>query len=87
MNLKHQEAAAFTSAGIHIPDHVLVYGHLLLVKKDRIITSEFCSRATKRNNSCVVYESTRTSGVTCGILRKLVILKDSNESVVCYGLL
>ena len=77
----------FANAGIHLPDHVFVYRHLLLTKEDRLITSESCSRATKRNNSCVVYKSARRSGVTCGILKKLVMLMDSNETEVCYGLL
>ena len=87
MTLQHQEAAAFASAGIQVPDHIFVYRHLLLTEKDRLITSESCSRATKRNNSCVVYETCMASGDTYGILRKLVILKDSSETEVCYGLL
>ena len=88
MNLQDEEAAAFANAGIDLPVHIFVYRHLLLTKKDRLITSESCSKATKRNNSCVVYESTaRRSGVTCGILRKLVMLKDENETEVYYVLL
>ena len=59
MSLQHEEAEAFANAGIDPPDHnIFVYRHLLLTRKDRLITSESCSKATKRNNSCVVYEST-----------------------------
>ena len=87
VNLTHEEAVAFTAAGVHIPDHLFVYRHLLLVESDRLITSESCSRATKRNNSCVKYESGEGLNSCFGILKKLVMVKDCNRTETCYALL
>ena len=87
INLTLQEAATFTTAGIHLPYHIFVYRHLLLTEKDQLISSHSCSRATKRNNSCVKYESAEGSNISFGILTKLVILRDSEGTEACYGLL
>lgn len=86
--LSPTECQAFKHKNVCISDHIMTYPHLLLTEKDRVITSLTSSKATKRNNSCVMYNISDGNG-TCihfGVLVKL-ILTDSSGTGNFFALL
>lgn len=74
------EVDVYAKSNINLHSHrVLVYPKLQIQCKDtvRVICAASMSRATKRDNSCVVY-----SGESYGLVQKIVAHSNDSDAVV-----
>lgn len=78
-----RELEAFPTNTV-IQNPVLVYPHVRVKDKDRVISSQSTSRAVKRNNSGVMY--TVDNCVYYGILQKVILAKQCDGSQYYYAL-
>lgn len=79
-SLTQNEIELFAQVGIvgYEDTDILLYSQLLLNRTNRVVSAEECSKATKRNDSCI-------SVVNCeqcryGLLKKLFVLRQSQQS-------
>ena len=74
--LSGPERDLIVEAGIQAPCEVMLYSSLLLTKTKRELRASSLCKATKRNNSCLLYK------YGCGLLQKIIVF-DS----MCYLLI
>ena len=79
-SLTESEMELFTQLGaIGCEDmNILSYSQLLLNKTNRVVSAEACTKATKRNDSCV--SVVNGEGCQYGLLKKLLVLRQSEQS-------
>ena len=58
--------------------NILSYSQLLLNKTNRVVSAEACSKATKRNDSCI--SVVNGEGCQYGLLQKLLVLRQSEQT-------
>ena len=86
MDLLSCEDRVVRESQLEYPTHLFVYSYLRISNKCRTVVSQSCCRATKRNNSCVMY--TKNGDTLFGLLNKLVFLKDPTSTLQqCYALI
>lgn len=86
MDLLPCEARVVQESQLDCPTHQFVYTYLCVSSKSRTVVAQSCCRATKRNNSCVIFSK---DGVTLfGLLKKLIYLTSSASMLQqCYALI
>ena len=74
------EMELFAQAGIvgYEDVEILLFSQLLLNKTSRVVSAEACSKATKRNDSCILVVNGER--FQYGVLKKLLVLRRSTES-------
>ena len=83
VELLDSEEDLLVKAGSNPPKDVLMYPKLVLANR-RVLLAEMRSKATKRDNSCLLYNSVGVHSY--GIVQKIIVFQES-ATIKCFLLL